>query len=88
MIESEDFPYLEIEKATFYTAKIEILFERVKHLHLAHEAKAIIYPLRSECAGLMVGGGANHIWFHLDMDGKMSDERVAIICFNPYWEVG
>ena len=80
------FPRLEFEAETSHQKEIQELFEKVKHLNLAFQAKRIIYPLRENYKEIFIGGGANHIWFHHNKDGKMSDERVAIIHFDPYFE--
>jgi len=81
------FPRLEIENETSFEKEINELFELVKHLHLAYKAKEILYPLREQYQKLMIGGGANHIWFHHNENGKMSEKRVAIIHFDPYYEM-
>lgn len=86
MSKLDTFPRLEFEEETNYQKEIQELFEKVKHLNLAFQAKKIIYPLRENYKELFIGGGANHIWVHHNKDVEMSDERVAIIHFDPYFE--
>ena len=81
------YPYLQIEAETTHQKEIEVLFTKVKKCHLAHKAKSILYPLRNDFQNLFIGGGANHIWFHHNENGEMSNERVAIIHFNPYYGI-
>lgn len=81
------FPRLEIEEETTFEKEINELFELVKNLHLAYKAKEVIYPLREQYRDLMIGGGANHIWFHHNQNGKISQKRVAIIHFDPYYGI-
>ncbi len=83
----DTFPNLEFEGETDYKKEIEDLFDKIKHLNLAFKAKEILYPLRENYRALFIGGGANHIWFHHKKDGEMSDDRVAIIHFDPYFNV-
>ena len=87
MLDIEQFPRLEFEAPTTFQNDIEDMFAKVKHLHLAWKAKQILYPLRENYKSLFIGGGANHIWFHHNKDGQMSDDRIAIIHFDPYYDV-
>ena len=86
MSDIEQFPRLEFEASTTFQSDIEELFSKVKHLHLAWKAKQILYPLREDYKDLFIGGGANHIWFHHNENGQMSDDRIAIIHFDPYYD--
>lgn len=81
---NESYPHLQIETETPHQTDIEKLFDKVKNLNLAYNAKSILYPLRADFQNLFIGGGANHIWFHHNEDGQMSEKRVAIIHFDPY----
>lgn len=81
------YPYLEVETKTLHQTDIETLFDKVKNLNLAYKAKSILYPLRTDFKNLFIGGGANHIWFHHNEEGEMSEKRVAIIHFNPYYGI-
>ena len=81
------YPYLQIETETPYQKDIENLFDKVKKLNFAHEAKAVLYPLRTDFQKLFIGGGANHIWFHHNENGEMSKVRVGIIHFDSYYGI-
>lgn len=81
------YPYLQIETETPHQKAIENLFDKLKNINFAYEAKDILYPLRTDFQNLFIGGGANHIWFHHNEDGEMSKERVAIIHFDPYYGI-
>ena len=87
MSEIEQFPKLKLETSTAFQTEIEEMFAKIKHLHLAYQAKQILYPLRENYTNLFIGGGANHIWFHHNENGEMSKERIAIINFDPYYEI-